>query len=220
MIKKITTVLLSAFILGCVAKPPYRFAVYWQSFVEREYNLKRNKSFWVLKDYIIAKNTPKGEIRIKIPKFTKVKFLRQGSFKKQIRGRVISFLVAEIKIEEKSLLDAPFYKKLSDNIKIKQVLYVAISGSERGFEANFKKVFARYDPVKAFRLSDFEIEKIARKDINEYDREVLLLLTFGEADSVYKEKVGQILYRRYYFKSRKSYYYVLNGVIRRIVKKN
>jgi hypothetical protein len=45
------------------------------------------------------------------------------------------------------------------------------------------------------------------------------LLAYGQADSVFKEKLGQSIYRRYYYSSLKSYFYVLRGVIRRIVKK-
>lgn len=200
-------------IAGCVASGPYKFAVLWETYRMRENNGRIGKDFWVFHDYIKARKKPVGKNNVIIPKMTGFKYLRRGFLKKEVNGDVKDYTVIEIEISSVTPLKMGLYEEYADKLKKGQKYYFEIPGDRFDSVKYFRYLFLDYNPVKTYRITDIELEKIAVKELAEGDREVLLFITYGNPDKVHIETIRGLKYRRYFY-SKYGYFYTLNKIIK------
>ncbi len=213
--KKIIIFIITSYTLlfSCVAKKPYRFALYWQSIREQENNPLIGKRYWVKNTYIKVSKKPLKKTGIKIPKFTQMEFTRLGVFRKYIKGKIRRYTIVEYKIIKKSPLKSAYYNAMKKNIAPGEFYYVDYRGNKRQLVKRFKKKFLYYNPVTTFNLKPDELESISNNEVKVNQREPLLLLTYGKPESAIIEKIRGIVYKRYFFEEH-GFFYIYGGIVR------
>ena len=210
--KRLFVLIFGFFLISCVATGTHKFAVFWDSIQDLETDRRHNQSYWVITDGLMSSPLPTGDRTQEIPKLARLKYVRKGLLRKMVENKIEIFTVIEFQVLDTSPLNHGKYPELNKKAAKGSQLYVEFQGQDQKLHAAMEKVFIDFNPVYMYRLTRSDLEKIALKQIEENDRELLLHLAFGTPKKVVREIISGVNYRRYYFPGA-GFFYVANEIV-------